>query len=93
MARINYLGVEVTPKQESEIVISDSKGLTARVEFIDGAIETFNNLTEIHWLYPSVINDKRVAFESNIHGTGFTYDVHRIKAIDIDTADQVQCSI
>jgi hypothetical protein len=34
--------------------------------------ETLHNVTEVHYRYPSLLGDK-VAFESDIHGTGITY--------------------
>jgi len=39
----------------------------------------FHNVTEIHYNYPQSFHNKRrtrrVAFESDIHGTGITYDL------------------
>ena len=45
--------------------------------------ETFRNITEVHYLYPSVIDHKRVAFESDIHRTGFTYSVVNIAEMEV----------
>jgi len=33
------------------------------------------NVTEIHWRYPGLPSHTRVAFESDIHGTGITFVV------------------
>lgn len=93
MAKINFVGVDVAPNAEAEIKINDSKGLNAKVEFVDGNTEIFNNLTEIHWRYKSGLPGDRVALESSIHGTGFTYCVNSIKSIHIDTASKVLCPI
>lgn len=35
------------------------------------------NITEIHYQYPSVVG-LRIAFESDIEGTGYVYDVEDI---------------
>lgn len=39
-----------------------------------GQVETYRNVTEIHWNY----REGMVAFESDIHGTGITYDTKDI---------------
>jgi hypothetical protein len=36
---------------------------------------TLKNITEIHYNYPSAGQGKRIAFESDIDTTGYTYDV------------------
>ncbi len=36
----------------------------------------FRNVTEIHWCYYSVrAHSRKVAFESDVHATGSTYDL------------------
>lgn len=46
--------------------------------------QTFRNITEIHYRYgatpelEAMGNGKKIAFESNIHRTGFVYDVDDI---------------
>ena len=42
----------------------------------------FHNVTEVHYKYPS-LDKNRVAFESNIHGTGATYSTHNILEMEI----------
>jgi hypothetical protein len=54
--------------------------VTARIKnHLTGELkrETFNNVTEVHYAYPRMGGDprKRVAFESDVHGTGATYAV------------------
>lgn len=49
-------------------------------------IMNINNLTEVHSLYHPTHCGKapcRIAFESDIHGTGFTYDMNDIKVVHI----------
>lgn len=40
-----------------------------------GGTATLHNVTEIHYNYPSARKAVRIAFESDIHHTGFTYDL------------------
>lgn len=40
--------------------------------------ETLNNVTEIHYAYPSTASGIHVAFESDIHKTGCTRDMEDI---------------
>jgi len=39
--------------------------------------EILRNVTEIHYLYPSA-DGKKIAFESDIHGTGVTHYIEDI---------------
>ena len=95
MKILNFLGQELDPSKEHEIKIKidlneHPYGVTAIVklnkklftEQIDGDLVELNNLTEIHNLYPTPVG-KRIAFESDIHGTGFTYDVEDIISVHI----------
>lgn len=49
----------------------------------------FRNVTEIHWRYPGAPTHTRVAFESNIHGTGMTYIVEWIAEFEAKEETQV----
>lgn len=44
--------------------------------------EIYHNVTEIHYLYPTLLEDKKVAFESDIHGNGITHNVDYIKEFE-----------
>ena len=44
--------------------------------------EDYRNVTEIHYCYPSHMEKKRVAFESDIHGTGVTQPISYIKEFE-----------
>ena len=69
--------------------MSDNLGMRVRVRFRadsihNGAIETFRNVTEVHYLYPCVLRgERRIAFESGVHGTGSTYSVVDIAEMEI----------
>jgi hypothetical protein len=49
--------------------------------------ETLRNVTEIHYNYPSSLNKfigKSIAFESNIHKTGITYQLADIDEFETE---------
>lgn len=54
--------------------------------------ETVNNITEVHHLYKSPIGGGRlkIAFESDIHNTGFTRDVNDIESVHIIDAVKLE---
>ncbi len=87
--KLSFLQVELDPNTEHEITADKLKGLDTVVKFKNGKTETFNNLTEVHWDY-STIGNRRVAFETDIHGTGFTYEIDKIESVEIDTAVMVE---
>lgn len=45
------------------------------------AQQTFHNVTEIHKNYPGAFPGKKVAIESDIHGSGVTYEMAHISRI------------
>lgn len=55
--------------------------------------ETFRNITEIHYNYPRLDHKCRIALESDIHGTGFTYSLHDIyefeAVIETEKAEEI----
>lgn len=85
MQALNFLGIEISSEEENEIIVNNPKGLRAIVRFVNGVTETFTKITEVHWLYPGSLNERRVALESVILGTGWTYATDSIVSIDIDT--------
>jgi len=53
-----------------------------------GEIE-LRNVTEIHYCYPDILGKKRIAFESDIHTTGITYDVTDVLEFEAKSADKI----
>ena len=48
---------------------------------------TYRNVTEIHYCYPSVTSElhgKKIAFESDIHGTGCTWHLADIDEFETE---------
>lgn len=91
--KLSFVGEELSFDAEAEIVRRNGLGLNAEIEFTDGKMERFNNLTEVHWRYKSMTGEPRVALESHIHGTGYTYDVKTVKSLSVDTANAVSDQI
>lgn len=63
-------------------------GMHVIVKFSDATYgkmeQNFNNVTEIHYGYPSVLG-KRIAIESDIHDTGAVYSIGDITEFVITT--------
>jgi|SaaInlStandDraft_4_1057021.scaffolds.fasta_scaffold145273_1 hypothetical protein len=84
---IIYKGRKLDPQKQHEIFAKNKNGFHVKVWYngrnqYENKSDVFNNITEVHWLYKS-IQGKRVAFETNIHQTGFTYSVTLIKKVKI----------
>lgn len=84
---LTFLGVPLPANQEREIVINARNGVRATVSFANGHKEHFNHITEIHWMYPTAGPGTRVAFESSVLRTGWTYPIDEITAVEVDTSD------
>jgi hypothetical protein len=90
MVRITFLDVELDNTKEHEIKTDSEFGFIVEVFYNTNFSETFNNVTEVHFRYPSFIkNVERVAFESNIHFTGVTRNLTEISTINIDINDKI----
>ena len=60
----------------------ENYGFNVKIKYKDGTEEVRNNVTEIHFNYPSPLKIKSVAFESDIHGTGGTVEIEEIKEFE-----------
>ena len=93
-AHIKFIGIIVSSEKEFELLPNNKEtGLNAEVVYHDGTTSNFYNLTEIHWMYPEILKEQRVAFESNIHCTGLTLAIKKIKSLNIEIATEVKESI
>lgn len=58
--------------------------------------QVLNNVTEIHYNYERVPGSghytNRIAFESDIHGTGVTYDREEIYEFEVTPAKEIASS-
>ena len=81
-----FFGKRQQPEIELEIFMEDEYGYRAVIEFNNnspykGDKEIMNNLTEVHYLYSSIIPS--IAFESDIHGGGRTAEIKNLKRVTI----------
>jgi len=66
----------------------ENYGFNVKIKYKDGTEEVRNNVTEIHFNYPSPLKIKSIAFESDIHGTGGTIQTERIEEFEAILADK-----
>ena len=46
--------------------------------------QVYRNVTEVHWNYPRVATSSRhVAIESDVHGTGITWDIDWVDELKV----------
>ncbi len=58
--------------------------------------ETYHNITEIHYNYDSAMSDiigVQIAFESDIHQTGFTRSIKQVVEYEAKLATQIHSHI
>ncbi len=82
-----YLNNKLNTSIEHEIFSDNEHGFFVDVIYIDNKKQTFNNVTEVHYLYDSIL-DESVAFESDIHSTGCTRSINNIKQITINLSNK-----
>lgn len=51
--------------------------------------QVLRNITEIHYGYKSSLKRKGIAFESNIHETGCTYDIVDIEEFETESETEI----
>lgn len=97
--KLIFLGKELNPRIEHELISDSLLGYKVTITFKEGSgmlksghdrIEVRNNCHEVHSLYHRVkcteTDSERIAFESNIHGTGGTLPVDEIESVVIEEA-------
>lgn len=68
-----------------------NQGMKVTIRHKDFGTVTLRNVTEIHYGYPSaMLEGEKVAFESDIHGTGMTYAVKNV--IEFETSLETEKS-
>lgn len=76
---LNHNTIALNPTIEHEII--NPKGMQVIVLFTSGKQEIFNDITEVHWLYPPFKDS--VALESDILSTGYTPKINKIERLNI----------
>lgn len=91
--KLIYLDRELAPDQEHELFSNTDFGFLIEVKFtpdiLKGQKEVFHNVTEVHSRYDGVFHQERIAFESDIHGTGSTYDISNFESVIIKNAEKI----
>ena len=90
MEKLIYLGKELDVKTEHELINNFHFGVNCFITNIDGTTDTRNNCTEVHHIYDSLSTRERIAFESDLHGTGGTRDIKEIQSVVITKADKME---
>ena len=95
--KIIYLGKELDVTKEHEIFSTNEFGFKVDIKHTEESWypikeDTAYNCTEFHWMYDEdedLETDKNVAFESDIHRTGFTRKINTIDTVIIELADKL----
>jgi len=92
--KIIFLGEELPNNREHEIFSDNENGFDVKIVYVENSIwlkkeEIVHNITEVHYLYKSFYRHGSVAFESNIHSTGFTCLIDSIELIEISRSSSV----
>jgi len=97
MAKIIYLGETLDAEKEHELFTDNEYGFKIDIKYTDDSWypdkkDRAYNCTEFHWRY----NESRewekvkdVAFESDIHMTGFTRKLDVIESVTISLAEKL----
>lgn len=84
--RLFFLGLELDNNKETELI--SEKGYTVKLSYTKESEwfpkeQILNNITEIYYMFDSLIDKEQVAFESNIDSTGFTRLLEDLELIEI----------
>lgn len=94
MKKITYLGQELDVTKEHELFSENKFGFKVDIIYTEESMypdkeTTVYNCTEVHHLWDDdYMGGPSIAFESDIHGTGFTRRIDAIESIDISIADK-----
>ena len=95
--KITYLGNVLDPYKEHELFSENEHGFIIHIKYTESSWyptknESAFNFTEFHWRYTDIFNvypSDGVAFESDVHGTGFTRKINTIESVTIELADKI----
>lgn len=92
MKTLKFCGVPLSTEVGKEIFglnIPHGYDVTVKYAAVPFGVHTgtLHNVTEVHHLYETPIG-KRIAFESDIHMTGCTYDVKELDEVIIEPAQE-----
>ena len=93
--RITYLGKELDVSKEHELLSKNEFGFKVDIKHTEESwytekTDTAYNCTEVHHLWSvDYMGGASIAFESDIHSTGFTRRIDTIESVTIELADKL----
>ncbi len=89
--KLIYLGQELDAEQEHELLSTNEFGFKVTIEKTNCfAIEICFNCTEVHHKYEPIFGDRdKIAFESDIHKTGFNCLISDCDVVTIELATKL----
>mgnify|MGYP001558584137 CR=1 FL=1 len=95
--KIIYLGQVLDTENEHELFSNNEFGFKIDIKHTKESgykvkEDTAYNCTEFHWRYTDIFNpipSNKVAFESDIHKTGFNREIKTIESVTIELADKL----
>ena len=93
--KLIYLGEELDTTKEHELNSKNEFGFKVNIKYTKESWfkikeDTIYNCTEVHHLYSSdYMRYASIAFESDIHSTGFTRTINTIELVNIEIADKL----
>ncbi|MCK9445661.1 hypothetical protein M0Q50_02080 [bacterium] len=90
--KLIFLGEELDSTKEQELV-DTGIGFYVTIKYKSNLVyhnECINNCTEVHNLYETFGDRKCIAFESNIHQTGFTREIENVESVIIELSDRIE---
>ena len=93
--KIEYLGKELDVTKEHELLSESEFGFKVDIKYTKNSWcskkeDTAYNCTEVHHLWSvDYMGGASIAFESDIHLTGFTRRIDIIESVNIEIADKL----
>jgi hypothetical protein len=91
--KLIYLGEELDSTKEHELLTDSEFGFKVDIEMTKESFykdTTAYNCTEVHHLWSEdYMGGASIAFESDIHGTGFTRRINDIESVTIELATKL----
>ena len=96
--KLIYLNKKLDTNLEHELMSENEFGFEVSIEYTETAWYSIkkiqlNNCTEVHWRFTDIFNPEpstKVAFESDIHSTGFNREIETIKIIEIKHSNKIE---
>lgn len=93
-----YLNKKLDTNLEHELMSENEFGFEVLIEYTENSWYPIkkiqlNNCTEVHWRFTDIFNlepTTKVAFESDIHSTGFNREIETIKIIEIKHSNKIE---